>query len=663
MTRTSVLRFAAAVFLAVTVLALQDTAAGASGELSERDKIAAEKALIASKNANWAVFRKHQKAIRNPVLKKALSWHLFSAANSGASFHEIARFLRENGHWPNRRRLQIRAEEVMPHGLPASDIFTWFENRVPLTPNGTARLAASHLKQSDTAKATKLIREIWVHGNFGAQQERQFYRQFRRYMTREDHIERLDRLLWAGKYYPVRRMYRRIHKDYRALAEARLALRRFRGGVDRAISRVPDRLKNDPGLMYERLRWRRKKGKNEFARELLAESPKDLGVPSRWWRERAIVARRALRAGHVSEAYALAKNHGLGKEFRSGLISAEWLAGWIALRFLKDIDDKEAAYTHFVTAYRHATYPISRSRGAYWAGRAAESGGDTRKAHTWFRRAFFHQTTYYGQLAAARLPPGERLELPSLPGFNQDKVTVFDKNELVSVVRILGEAGFQDLLRPFIRQLNRQDGAITWRAKVARLASEVGRPDLAIGAAKETLRAGFHLIEAGYPLLRQKLRPGIEAPLVHAIIRQESAFNLRAISHAGARGLMQLMPGTASRVAKKNRLRYVRKKLTEDKAYNLEIGQAYVAELLREFDNSYILTLAAYNAGPGRVRRWIKVNGDPRDPMVDPIDWIELIPFDETRNYVQRVVANLHVYRHRMAETEIAFTPESDLRR
>ena len=663
MTRTWVLIFVATALLAVTVLAPQFAAAGGIGGLSERDKAAAGNALVASKSAKWGAFRKYHQSIKSPVLKKVLSWHLFSAANSGASFEEISRFLRENAHWPLRRQLQIRAEEVMPHSLLASEIFTWFENRVPLTPNGTARLAASHLKQGNTEKATKLIRKIWVHGNFGAQQERQFYRQFRRYMTRKDHIERLDRLLWAGKYHPVRRMYRRIHGDYRALAEARLALRRFRGGVDRAISRVPESLKNDPGLVYERLRWRRKKGKNEFARELLAEPPQDLRAPLRWWRERAIVARRALQDGHVSEAYKLTKNHGLDKDQRFGIVSAEWLAGWIALRFLKDRDDTEASYTHFVTAYRHATYPISRSRNAYWAGRAAESRGDTLKAHTWFRRAFFHQTTFYGQLAAARLPSGRRFELPPAPSIDQEKVKSFDKDELVRVVRALGKAGLQDLLRPFIHQLNRQESGITWRAKVADLAREVGRPDLAIGVAKETLRAGFHLIEAGYPLLRHKLRPELEAALVHAIVRQESAFNLHAISAAGARGLMQLMPGTASRVAKKNRLPYVRKKLTEDKAYNLQIGQAYVAELLREFDNSYILALAAYNAGPARVRRWIKTNGDPRDPMVDPIDWIELIPFEETRNYVQRVIENLHVYRHRMAKTEVAFTPERDLRR
>ena len=243
------------------------------------------------------------------------------------------------------------------------------------------------------------------------------------------------------------------------------------------------------------------KGKNEFARELLAEPPQDLGAPLRWWHERSILARRALRAGHVSEAYELTKNHGLSKNQRSGIISAEWLAGWIALRFLKDRDDTEASYTHFVTAYRHATYPISRSRNAYWAGRAAESRGDTPMATHGSEGLFtIRQHFMVSSLQQLDCPLDRRFELPSAPGIDPEKVKSFDKDELVRVVRALGKAGLQGLLRPFIHQLNRQESEITWRAKVADLAKEVGRPDLAIGAAKETLRAGFHLIEAGYPL-------------------------------------------------------------------------------------------------------------------------------------------------------------------
>jgi len=661
---TRVHKYSVVVAIAAAILLPQGASSAlASVKVSKQDRIAAKKALTASKKAKWADYRIHQNAIKNPLLSKALYWHLLTSANSGASFLEIDGFMKSNKQWPQRRRMQIRAEQAMPHTLPEFEVFKWFQHRQPITPNGTARLATSHLKQGNKDVATKLIQNIWIHGNFGARQERQFYRQFRRYMTRGDHLERLDRLLWAGKYYPARRMYRRIHSDYRKLAEARLTLRRLRGGVDRAISRVPDKLRDHPGLVYERLRWRRKKGKNEFARELLAESPEDLIVPTRWWHERAILARRALRAGHVSEAYDLVKNHGLEEEQRAALISAEWMAGWIALRFLKDKDDKEAAYDHFVTVYMNATYPISKSRGAYWAGRAAEAQDEGDKARQWFKKAFTHQTTYYGQLAAARLPANEKLDLPPGPGIDQKAWASFNKNELVTVVRTLGKAGIQDLMRPLIRHLNRIDATPAWRAKVAALAKEAGRPDLAILTAKQSLREGQYLIDAGYPVLSQKTRAGIEAPLVHAIIRQESAFNLKAVSHAGARGLMQLMPATASRVAKKNRLRYVRQKLTEDEAYNLRIGQAYLADLLQKFNNSYILSLAAYNAGPARVQRWIKANGDPRDPTVDPIDWVEMIPFDETRNYVQRVIENLHVYRHRMAETEVAFSPESDLRR
>jgi len=655
--------FAAGLLAAGLGMAAPTSLEAATISVSKNDKSAAKKALAAGKRSKWTEFRKHQNRVKNPVLNKALYWHLLTSPNSGASFLEIDGFMKANTAWPQRRRMLIRAEQVMPHTLEDAAVFKWFGDRHPITPNGTARLASSYLKQGNKEAATKLIQHIWINGNFGAKQERQFYRQFRRYMTREDHLERLDRLLWAGKYYPVRRMYRRIHSDYRKLAEARLTLRRFRGGVDRAISRVPDRLKEDPGLVYERLRWRRKKGKNEFARELLAKPPEDLVVPTKWWHERAILARRALRDGHISEAYAVAKNHGLTDKQPAGLIDAEWLAGWIALRFLKDKADKEAAYTHFVTAYNTAKFPISKSRGAYWAGRAAEAQGESPKARHWYKKAFEHQTTYYGQLAAARLPADEKLDLPPAPKSDGTKVSEFAKSEIVTVVQILGKAGLQELMRPFIRRLNSVNAAPEWRAKVAALATSAGRPDLSILTAKQSLREGHHLIEAGYPVLDRKLRPGMEAPFVHAIIRQESAFNLRAISHAGARGLMQLMPATAFRVAKKNKVRYVRRKLTEDEAYNLRIGQAYLADLLVEFKNSYILSLAAYNAGPARVRRWIKANGDPRDPSVDPIDWVEMIPFEETRNYVQRVIENLHVYRHRMAETEIAFSPESDLRR
>ena len=218
-------------------------------------------------------------------------------------------------------------------------------------------------------------------------------------------------------------------------------------------------------------------------------------------------------------------------------------------------------------------------------------------------------------------------------------------------------------MRSFIRKLNTMAETPGWRSEVAGLARAGGRPDLAIRTAKIAYRQGANLIEDGFPLLPTKTASDLELSLIHAVIRQESAFNKKAISHAGARGLMQLMPYTAKRVAKRKSLPYVRRNLTEDTDYNLSLGTAYLGELVKEFNGSYILALSAYNAGPARAKRWLKKYGDPRDLSVDAIDWVELIPFSETRNYVQRVMENLHVYRHRLSSIQLAFNPEGDLRR
>jgi len=628
--------------------------------VSRGDKIAAKQAYMLAQKSKWATYQNVRIRVQNPILKKVLLWYRLRSPNSGSNFGQIDGFMTNNPDWPQRKLMQIRAEQVMSPTMSDIEVLNWFKHRFPLTPNGTARLATSLLKSGKKSHATKLIQNIWINGNFGAKQEAQFYRQFRKYMTRENHIERLERLLWDGKYYPVRRMYRRINSKYRALAEARLSLRRMRGGVDRAIERVSPKLKNNVGLIYERLRWRRKKGKNKFAQELLQSTPEDLVHPLLWWRERNILARRALNEGDISEAYLLVKNHGLGKAYTSGYIEAEWLAGWIALQFL---EEKKLAFQHFQAGYRASNFPISKSRCAYWAGRAVELSGKIKEAQKWYELAFKQQSTFYGQLAANRLDSEEELTQFSDNKFDKSEAVQFNNHKLVTVARILGEAGMKDMLRPFIRHLNKQGTTKKWRMFVAKLSASLGRPDLSILTAKKSLQEGFNLMELGYPILKYKIKKGLEGSLIQAIIRQESEFNQRAVSNAGAMGLMQILPTTAARLAKKYSLPYVRANLTRKKEYNLNLGQFYIRELLEQLSNSYILTLAAYNAGPTRVRRWIKSNGDPRDAAIDPIDWIEKIPYRETRNYVQRVIENLHVYRHLIKTDSIQFNPESELRR
>ena len=612
----------------------------------------------AAKRGKVSSLARIERRTKNEVAARILRWLRLRAPNSGAGFAEITGFIAAHPSWPRLRDLFKRAEAAMGPAMSERAVLAWFARHPPRTTPGHVRLGAAVLATGDKAGATRILRETWIKRNFGARKERIFYKRYRRHLEFGDHIKRLDRLLWESRYYPTRRMYRRINRKYRALAEARLSLRRMTGGVDRAIARVPLELRSDPGLVYERLCWRRRKGHDGDARLLLDGPPPDLVRPVKWWRERSILARRALRAGHVSEAYRIVSAHGLaeGREYQE----AEWLAGWIMLRFLAEA---KTAGVHFQALYRAARFPISQARGAYWAGRAAEANGQVDQARLWFARAARFPATFYGQLAAVRAAQKKSLNLPPEPFIDPIERAAFQQHDLVRAARLLVEAGLRDRIDPFIRRLNQIGLTPGWRALTAGLAGGLKRKDLAVWAAKRALRDGINMVKAGYPLLDTAPPPGLELPLIFAVIRQESAFRERAISRAGARGLMQIMPRTARRVAKSLAKPYGRDRLIKDSDYNLTLGKAYLSGLIKEFNGSYILALAAYNAGPNRVRRWLRNNGDPRDAEVSAVDWVEKIPFRETRNYVQRVIENLHVYRQRLGQTQLAFNPEGDLRR
>jgi soluble lytic murein transglycosylase len=289
-------------------------------------------------------------------------------------------------------------------------------------------------------------------------------------------------------------------------------------------------------------------------------------------------------------------------------------------------------------------------------------------AELWYRTAAQYPTTYYGQLAAIQLEPGAILRLPPDPHPSVEETAIFDGHELVRAVRMLASFGQTDRLRPFLLRLGKLSDSAGWKELVAGLATEEDRPDISVAIAKQAVQHGRPLIKNGYPSLHvPEIDPALvrpaEVPLILAIARQESTFNFKAISRSGARGLMQLLPGTARDVAKKLKVPYSRRRLTADPDFNLKLGRAYMSTLLDTFDGSYVLALAAYNAGPTRAKRWKLVNGDPRTSVIDAVDWIELIPFAETRNYVQRTLENLQVYRTMLNGTEVAWTLESDLRR
>ena len=388
--------------------------------------------------------------------------------------------------------------------------------------------------------------------------------------------------------------------------------------------------------------------------------------PDLWARERIVLARRALEDGHISEAYELVANHGVELSDARHFSEAEWYAGWIALRFL---GEPQWAYDHFRSVYKAVSYPISRSRGAYWSGRAASALGESQQATTWYRVAASYPETFYGQLAIKELNPRGVLALPEENPREQDLVERLLTHELAQVALRLVDAGHRDRVRPFVLHLAEAEQSMAWQSASAAFARSLGRPDLAINIAKSARQTGDLLIDSSHPTLAALGLPlkddtsDVEPALVHAVIRQESAYFVSARSHAGALGLMQVMPSTATVVARRSKLPYDRRRLRDDPSLNLAIGRAYLGDLLERFSGSYVLTIAAYNAGPNRAYRWMREFGDPRDPAVDAIDWIEMIPFDETRNYVQRVLENVQVYRALLAPRPVPLQIAADLER
>ena len=627
--------------------------------LSSEDTLLAKAAFKAIERDRWNTARRLGGRIGDETMARIIRWMDLTRRGSRASFGDIARFMEENPDWPDLALLRRRAEEAMTGKLPPHEVLAWFRARPPVSADGRARFGAALLSQGDNEKGREVLRQAWIQGNFTKARERRFYKRYRKLLTYADHVRRLDRLLWEGRYWSSRRMLWKVKGGHRALGEARFLLRHMLGNVDRAIAKVPEELKDDPGLLYERLRWRRRKGRDKSALEILEDSPDALPYPEKWWTERVILARRALDKGDITTAYLLAREHGLGKgaEFSE----AEWLAGWIALSFL---DDEDVAIGHFTAMFQAVKYPLSRARGAYWIARAAAASGKAELADLWYRVASGYPIAFYGQLAAAHLDSDSVLKLPPPPAIDGALESAFDAHELTRAVSILGELGETGRLDPFIRTLAGLRDEPGWRFLAASLAQDHGRADLGIWVAKKSSKDGHELVGASYPALKPDTdKSAVEVPLTLAMIRQESAFDPGAISPAGARGLMQLLPRTARKVAKKHGIPYSRRRLTEDPDYNMLLGRAFIGDLLGDFEGSYVLALAAYNAGPSRVRRWIRANGDPRESSMDVIDWIEMIPFYETRNYVQRILENLQVYRQRLARTEVAMALESDLRR
>jgi len=611
--------------------------------LSPAEAGALASALKAIDNGRYGDARAAVAGFNNPLLTRIVEWHVLRAVpkddKADADFASTWRFLRENPDWPEPEVLRRQAEDRIGPDTLAHDVWRYFTAFPPLTSTGYMRRMAA-VAVSSKADLPRMASDTWRNATLRQSDEDEFLNKYGQYLSAEDQIARFDRILRDGRPQNARDLLSKLPPDYQPLANARLAMATKAADAVTIVRGVPAAKLNDPTVKLERISWLRRTGNLEEAKTLLVAPGADQGDAA--WNERQQVTRDLLAAGKPAEAYAVVIQHGQTKGV--AFAEAEFLAGWIALRHLKKPVE---GIKHFQTLYDGVSTDISKSRAAYWMGRSIEASGRPKEANEWYGRAAAYGQTFYGQLAARKLPGGAA-RLPNDPIASDADKLALSGRELVTVARYIGQAGDYERTRPFLLRLARLVNGPGETLLLAHLATELKRPDVALTIARRATESGVTLFDASFPVVDLGATGAIERALALAVTRQESAFNSAAVSSSGALGLMQLMPGTARDVAGRLGVPFIQDKLTRDPAYNVSLGSQYLSEMLQRFGGSYELALAAYNAGPGRVGRWLETIGDPRAGRIDMVDWIEMIPIRETRNYVQRIMEGVGVYRDRL---------------
>ncbi|HEX8164720.1 MAG TPA: lytic transglycosylase domain-containing protein [Beijerinckiaceae bacterium] len=622
-----------------------------------------KQALEAYRRGDIAEGDKLRGAVADEAARALTEWVAIRSTPT-VGFDRIAGFLREDASWPAGALIRKRAEEALlfQRKAPAT-VRAYFATQRPTTSAGKFALALAFQADGLDRDAAALVRDAWRKDNFGREFETKILEKFPNVLTQGDHRFRMERQLFKENWEAARRAAARAGAGYEALVKARIAASDNAKKTASLLDAVPAALKGDSSYAFSRAQWLRRNDKPLEAAKVMAEVTRDpamLADGDEWWVERRIVARKLLDKGDARAAYEVVAGH--GAESAANKIEAEFQAAWIALRFL---DEPALAAGHLRTAARFAETPISLARVAYWQGRTAEAVGAEEVAQRHYERAAAYPITYYGQLARAKL--GDALVLraaaePTAPGRES-----FQRLTAARALRLLYGLGVPDLALALHADLSQRLNDAGQLEALGDLAAEHrdARGLLVVG--KSAVQRGFPLDTHAYPTIGipvfDPVGGRVDKAMVYAVARQESMFDPKAQSHAGARGLMQLMPATAKRTAKRFGLNFDTDKLTADPAYNAKIGSAHLGELMQDWRGSLILVFASYNAGGGNVKKWIDAYGDPRRPEIDVVDWIERIPFSETRNYVQRVLENFQVYRHRLGGDRSALLSESDLRR
>ena len=625
--------------------------------LNKKDFEKAKEIFKLINSGKWITAVKASEKVKDKEFKKLITWMYLKRSGNNATFTDYKNFIEKNDYYPRISRLKYLAESkiILKNTTPKS-VINWFEKNPPLGGMGEIKLAEAYFASGEIEKAKNLLKSGWVNAQLSKSDLRYYRNKFKKIISEQDHIFRADYLAWNNKYWDLKRMLKYLPKDERALYTARQILMSNSYGVDKSISNIPNHLKKNIGLEYDRLKWRNRRGRLESSLEILYEngnrSAEELVRPDLWWKQRESIVRSLIYKKRYKSAYKVASEHSLsdGPEFAE----AEWLSGWISLSFLKS---GEYAINHFENFYNNVGYPISLARGAYWLGKSYQSVGNEKLSKQYFEEGSRFLTTYYGQLSFSELYPGKEFSLTDETAYTKEYEDEFNNNKLINHIILLKELNQTKYTKDIVKHLATLDVEKGSEVLAARLATNIERYDYAIQISKQASYEKRFFNQFNYPIIstpreiNKKIMPPSE--LILAIIRQESEFDRRANSYVGARGMMQLMKYTAKIVAKQANLPYSISGLTKDPEYNIKLGTFYFNSLLNNYNGVYPFAIAAYNAGPNRVKTWRRVNGDPSKNQISYINWIELIRFKETRNYVQRVIENGNVYKYMLNQKPI----------
>jgi soluble lytic murein transglycosylase len=622
-----------------------------SPTISAEDLATLQQVITLARNGKTSQATDLQKSISDPLARKLVEWVVLRSDNNTADFSRYAAFISANPSWPSIATLRRRAEAMLwqEQDDPAF-VRAAFAKQQPLSPKGHFALARALLALGDRAGAQAQVRETWQNDAFSMDAEDQAYDTFKDLLTPADHRTRMDMRFYVEDVDAGLRAASRAGPTAQAIAKAWAAVIRKAPNAKALLEAVPAEADRDAVYTFIRAQWLRREDKAAEAAAFILSLPRDAAQPidvDQWWTERRLVARKLLDLGDAQTAYRVASETAVPTK-ENPRWEQPFTAGWIALRFL---NDPATAMIHFAKVAQGSADPTTLARAGYWQGRAAEALGKKNDARGYYEAAARYTTAYYGQLARARLGYQDIVLRPP-PELSPERRAAIAQLDIVRAAELLYAVGERDLVVSFAADLGQRSTDIAALAELGEIAARNRDARCMLLVGKAALARGYALEHYAFPIIGipeyQAIGPAVDASVVYSIAHQESQFYQGDISSAKAMGLMQVTPEAAHETAKKFGAAYDLKRLLSDSVYNVQMGAAELGDLLTGYRGSYILTFAGYNAGRGRVREWISRYGDPREPKVDPVDWVERIPFSETRNYVERVLENLQVYRVRL---------------